>query len=465
MSRMDEVLAALHDLILERFRATRGGDTGNAFVAFEFGTPIPDETFRLNDPNRTLSPEMAVEFLSQHANTAPEVKDMLFRRRPYTIDAQYGLMLGGASPVDAAGMEMLGAVKREAAAKYDPTLGSLAGPYRFRPVYATPVNWYDETDSGNWTQISIDRSSNPPPTDTGGKVNPELRMWRIAPEALRVALREPVSAATFQQMEVAPAMQRSTVSKRSRAALQMDRAAAVNAMAVSEVSATQSDTLRMAAAMPARRFPMESMARRATGRSSLFRESAVEPVERATSFTELTAGARGVELAALPASSKVGSLIGRDASWLLAKVIETTATKKEIVSDRFAISVEICMVNLHRPWLSDALLNLRGWFVPGYEKGEFSNAADEEDGPFAVLPTACILIRNLKIDAQWSHEDIAAMEQSTNFGSFNLFGRSIQRNEQNQVTLSVKGMQSIAWICEPMPVLPPAAAPPIPPIG
>jgi hypothetical protein len=72
------------------------------------------------------------------------------------------------------------------------------------------------------------------------------------------------------------------------------------------------------------------------------------------------------------------------------------------------------------------------------------------------LPTACILIRNLQIKAQWSAQDDAAVEQSVNLGGFSLFGRSYDRNT---ATLTVPGMQSIAWVCEPMPTLPPENAP------
>jgi hypothetical protein len=459
MSRLDEVFETLHDLILERFRAERGSDVGKAFVAFEFGTPIPDDTFHLRDENKTLSPELAVEFLSQHANTVPEVKDMLFRRRPYTVEAQYGLMLAGAVPVEASSMEMLGAVKREAMTDYDQTLGSLMGPYRYRPVYATPVNWYDVAQSGNWTHIAIDRRDTPPPRpEQNPKASPRLRSWRIAPDAVRPALGQPVSA-TIRQMKVGPALQPTQLTKRSRATLRAEDTTEFNPTKGRQIptrapspsafaAARPFSAARLSAIQPARPVLVEAVAR-----PSAATKIHVSDSVSATTVPHLAELAKPEPA---PVGSTIDSLVAVDASWRLATVIEAGAKEQDVATDQFGISVDICLVNLHRPWLSDALLSLPGWYVPGFAQGEFSNADDEEDGPFAVLPTACILVRNLQIKAQWADEDSTAIEQSANLGTFNLFGRSFDRNT---ATLTVPGMQSIAWVCEPMPLLPPSSAP------
>lgn len=434
MSRLDEIFASLHDVILERFRAERGGEVGNAFVAFEFGTPIPDDTFRLQDPNRTLSPELAVEFMSQHSNTVPEVKDMLFRRRPYTVEGQYGLMLAGASPVDAATMDLLGAVKRTATADFDQTLGSLIGPYRYRPAYATPLNWYDETQQGNWTHLEISRSDAPPPSATPPPVNPKLRNWRIAPEAVKAVLARPASATNIEQLSFARATNPKLTARSMRL---MNKARELN-VGATMLRARPADTSVLMAApqSPAVATNLESARRLDT--------------------TDIAVARPQLEPEAAAARVPIGSLIAADAAWNLEAAIEQEAQEQPVVTDQFSISLDICLVSLRRPWLSDALLTLPGWFVPGFKQGEFSVADVEEAGPFAVLPTACILIRNLTINAQWSDEDSAAIEQSANLGGFNLFGRTFDRNS---ATLSVKGMQSIAWVCEPMSTLPPASAP------
>lgn len=443
MSRLDDIFEALHDVILERFRAERGGQVGNAQVAFEFGTPIPEDTFRLKDPDRTLSPDLAIEFLSQHTDTVPEVRDMLFRRRPYSVAAQYGLMLTAAMPADASAAELLGAVKQQAAASYEHTLGSLIGPYRFRPVYATPVNWYDKADSGSWAHISISRGDNPPPRPQGKlKIDPKLRMWRIAPDALRPALDQKLSTAVIQQLDVTTPAQPLELTKRSRASLRLERfQPGTEAVRPVDLSRTAIASPRFAAT---RRTGEFSAVRGHAADFAALRETRAEPPQPAPPPPRP------------PAVSKFGSLLAVNATLHLANAIATDAQQHDVVTEQFGITVDICLVNLHRPWLSDAFLNVRGWFVPGFEKGEFSNGDDEEDGPFAILPTACILIRNLVITATWSDADKAVIEQAANLGTFSLFGRSF---DHNTATLSVPGMQSIAWVYEPMPLLPPASSP------
>jgi hypothetical protein len=444
MSGLEEVYGSLHDLILERFKAERGGNVGNAFVAFEFGTPIPYDTFRLRDDDHTLSPELAVEFLSQHANTVPEVKDMLFRRRPFTVDAQYGLMLAGATPVSASGMEMLGAVKRDAEPEYDKKLGSLIGPYRFRPVYATPVNWYDEAATESWTHLAIDRTDTPPPRPQGQPtLNPKLQMWRLASEAVQPVLRQRASTMTLRQMELSPSLAQRELVKPSRAHLRA--AVASNSTSMHRTDATDRVSVTRAAAF-------REAALRPAGRT--FGGDAVTRFGRARDFAAIVADGHVAQPAPSPepAAVKIGSLVALDASWKIAVLLDAGAKQQDVVTNRFSIQVDVCVVSLYRPWLSDALLSLPGWFVPGYDKGEFSDRTNELDGPFAVLPTACILIRNLNITAQWSEQDHAAIENSVNLGSFNLLGRSFDRNS---ATLTVPGMQSIAWVCEPMPLLPP----------
>ena len=79
-----------------------------------------------------------------------------------------------------------------------------------------------------------------------------------------------------------------------------------------------------------------------------------------------------------------------------------------------------------------------------------------DPGILPILTVACILIRNLTIHAQWSEDDQKVLESSSHLGVFGLQGRSYDRNS---ATVTVLGMQSVAWICDPLPVLPPADAP------
>ena len=80
-----------------------------------------------------------------------------------------------------------------------------------------------------------------------------------------------------------------------------------------------------------------------------------------------------------------------------------------------------------------------------------AGAADA--GRFGTLPIACVLVRSLVITARWSDEDRINAMESTHLGAFSLMGRTF---DAGTAKLSVPGMQSVAWLCDPLPPLPPA---------
>jgi hypothetical protein len=142
----------------------------------------------------------------------------------------------------------------------------------------------------------------------------------------------------------------------------------------------------------------------------------------------------------------------------LAAATASSGEEKPVAADGFSIDVDMCMVKLSRPWLSDALLTLPGWYIAGVARGSFSAGTGAGDsGTLPLLPTACIFIRNLNLHAQWSDADRQVIESSGGLGSFSLIGRKF---DTNSATLTVPGMQSIAWMYQTLPVLPPSDPPP-----
>jgi hypothetical protein len=122
-------------------------------------------------------------------------------------------------------------------------------------------------------------------------------------------------------------------------------------------------------------------------------------------------------------------------------------------ANRLSIDFDMCIVLLNRPWFSDGFLDLKDWFVPGFRKGDFSDGPTIPDaGALNSVPIACVLVRNLNVTAQWTAADRSALESAVHLGPFSLHGHDF---DQNTGTLTVKGMQSIAWVCDKMPVLPP----------
>ncbi|MFT4163481.1 hypothetical protein [Shinella sp.] len=422
MPGIQDVFTTLHNVVLNHMRAG-GLDAGGGLIAFEFGTPIPDDTFQLSDAGATVSPTLAVEFMSAHADTLPEITESMFRRRSLSVDDQYMLLLSGSTASKAETVDMFGLVKRQALADFEPTLGALNGMYRFRPVYASPINWYDLAETSNWTSISIGGSDNPPPrSGTLPKIDPELTKWQVVPQRYKPWLdRRPTKKSlrtmsprqSFDTMEVVPDLRRSGDAE--------FRSHAITALKPSVLSRFKAEKVVRTVGLPA-----------AT--------TEILPMVRKT----------------VPFTRKFDTLKVSDAplSYVATNLNQTLlqeATARPISGDRFSISFGLCFVKLSRPWLSNVLLNLPGWYVPNYGRASFCDAA-AASGPMAYLPTGCILIRDLKIGGQWSGSDRSAIEGSSIFGGFSLLGRSYDRET---ATISVPGMQSIGWLCEPMPNLPP----------
>jgi hypothetical protein len=393
---ISDVMSALEELLLEHFKTIDTGDAGQPFLAFEFGTPIPDETFRNPADVSKYSPALALEYLSHRANAVPSIQDRLFVETTNTVEGAYEILLRGSTPVDAANTELLGAIKRSAAAAFDEVLQAATGTsQRFRPTFCDPANWYDQSVTSNWTPIKISRQDNPPPQPL---VSPHLWQWKLAPVELRPRLGQTASLATMRSI------------------------AAIQAAPTASASAT----------------PIAShQVRRAT----------LAPVRPA-------AGQIAVR-------SRLGQFLQPNV--LIAAVVAPLPPPPLppppplVGGDEFSIDVETSILKLRRPWLSDGLLNLNGWFVPSAPKGSFSAGAGAgNQGILPVLPVACVLIRNLTIHARWSEEDRDNLESSTHLGPFGLQGRNF---DHNSATLTVAGMQSVAWICDPLPLLPPADAP------
>lgn len=98
---------------------------------------------------------------------------------------------------------------------------------------------------------------------------------------------------------------------------------------------------------------------------------------------------------------------------------------------------------------------MKNWYMYGTKAGEYSNGSGlDNPGMFPLLPTSFIVIRDLKITANWSNDDRQNLGQATALGFFD-----IRDSTLNQNTLEVKGLQVLCWLSTVMPQLPPASSP------
>lgn len=139
----------------------------------------------------------------------------------------------------------------------------------------------------------------------------------------------------------------------------------------------------------------------------------------------------------------------------------TTASSSQIV-----VQLEHQLVSLGRysggqPWWNEIFLDDPDWYVPGMARGGLLPAAVDADLTSGnALPTAMILVRNLKVSGQWSQSASAALSsQGGTIGPLSLFGATAT-TESDGVTVTYEhdGMQVVALVCSALPVLPPIDA-------
>lgn len=425
---LGDMMSALQTLIVEHFGAKTTFGVGAPFLAFEMGTPVPDETFHLPRENPDYSPAVALEYMSQQANVAPRIQDGVLFETSNRIDNLFEILLKGSMPVDPSAMELLGAVKLSAQAKFDSVLASVVTPVidSFRPTHADPINWYDQKEAGNWTKLDLNKFDDPPVAPGGGggggqggggdsPRSPFLLQWRPAPPDLQKLLKERVTTDGLGKF-------------REKASVELRR-----------------DVFRVAGSPSPLPLPKVRLAD-------------VEVSHPHTVSERLRISPGAMRLGGLEVAKPIDQGLGVAPHHIQLPIfVETPAVAPPkdppVGGDGFSISVEVCLVHLRRPWIADGLLNLTNWFVPTVAKGAFSDGTGANSAkPLNVMPIGCIFIRNLKIKASWSDEDKANVETSSHLGAFSLLGRTF---DHATATLAVEGMQTVGWICEPMPVLPP----------
>jgi hypothetical protein len=147
-------------------------------------------------------------------------------------------------------------------------------------------------------------------------------------------------------------------------------------------------------------------------------------------------------------------------NWELAAAANggSTAATATITSTGFALSFDYGFVQAERPWLSQSFINTLSWYVPGRRVGDISSgSALDSLALLPYLPIALVVIKNLKITANWSPQDAQLASGAQALGPFGL-----QQSTFDKVSLSSAGCQIIAWVCEPLPVLPPSSDPTLP---
>ncbi|HQR53655.1 MAG TPA: hypothetical protein PLZ79_10325 [Burkholderiales bacterium] len=458
---LDQLIQKFYDYFVDRYRKSGapGADVSPAFLAFEsIGTAVTADMFQLGTGD--FSPQLALEQFSTLANVLPVLDGTTITNPSLkTADGLYELMLFSAKLLPAADAGPFDHFRNKAAQALDTsTMVNLLPTGRpFHPAVATPPDWCAPVNAGGWTSASFSHSEqsttevgvgDPPPP-----VRP-LRPWniRVLAAELRPALESPMAVTRVMPQLRARMLQADVASPQTvsgpRAAAFAARSNKLAAFAAGEAQTAES--------------PQQDVALRLQALAQQPAQVSFEPPPPAAARTTLAPLAlRRFDpdaTAQIDMASKRRTVLVMRPEVLAAQTmaLNAAAANREVTSSSISLSFDYCLVNVTRPWLATEFLSLKNWYMEGFRDGELASGSGGGGMPLEIMPVAALVVRKLSIKAAWSHDDQVSLQDTLSFGPFSLQGRVV---DQASGEITCPDMQIVAWICEPMPRLPPAADP------
>jgi hypothetical protein len=164
-------------------------------------------------------------------------------------------------------------------------------------------------------------------------------------------------------------------------------------------------------------------------------------------------------------AGQLPELMSAEALFSTAPVV-SQITSSTSSSSTITVHLEHQLVTIARyaagqSWWNGVFLADQGWYIPGLQKGGLLPPADGADtGASKGLPVAIVVIRNLRIAGQWSDEAVSTFNTGGGtIGPLTVFNATSSTNTDGTITFSHDGMQVVALMCSPLPVLPPVDTP------
>jgi hypothetical protein len=139
-------------------------------------------------------------------------------------------------------------------------------------------------------------------------------------------------------------------------------------------------------------------------------------------------------------------------------------------ANNVSINAKLTLVRVMRPWLNSLLFRTKGWWLKDQPMNGISNGSlnGNSNKMLPLMPTAFVVMSEVKISADFSSEDKKHIESATSgsasvgWGPFSI-GGSYSHSESHDKfastfdngTISVPGMQIVAWVSEITPASPP----------
>ncbi|MBD1909129.1 MULTISPECIES: hypothetical protein [unclassified Leptolyngbya] len=475
---IENLMGNVFNYFLSLYQQINSSAIDETFLAFEpIGTRITPNMFKLRSTDATYFDKLAVEQLSDLINSIPEIDANVFRRTIKDVDEMYGILLEGATPgtEDNGEVTLFNTLKSKAVRKFEPTVGYYQKPLQYRPSYAMPSDWYDASAEGNWTAYSTQMEEKKEHSSIPGKQpSPKLQLnptvlkwkWQVLPDDLSPILEKPYfidrisTSQILKQEDIRTTLPQSfkTVKshikpsvlnlelKANKAASFMARSLSPNLRNAALSEVTLSKAVLSKTAFQSLSRPKQDLAIKADVlEGSAISKNSISPIILEQIRAQI----------AEPAPAPTHEVVNVSLQSSALSVLLTTTSTQSVESKQLSLSFKYCLVNVDRPWLSNAFLSAKGWYVPGFEAGGFSTGTANNEGILPAVPIAFIAIKDLQISG-WDNSESESVEKAVSFGPFVLVDRTIDKTAK---TLTCSGIQVIGWVCQIMPFLPPLSDP------
>jgi hypothetical protein len=417
MSDLNTLVHQVYSYFQNRYGVNGANPTARSlFLAFEqIGTTVSPNDFKCNATDATFNSALIQQHGSHLVDFVANITaDGFIEPRgdlSPTVQAGYQQVLNSAKypTADPESLAAFMALQGQTQREFDEEKANV-DMIDFWPAQFTPQFWFDQTDPQNWSSYSTSTAtatSSPPPP-------PVLRVpawtWRVVTPEVR-----PVFSAMRAEAlrPVTPAANAAT----------MPAATHVTSFATVAPAALQARPTALASANQKLNIASENLAVRSIS----------------------------ISAAATPAVRPTVRPVLENHAVLAAILLPQVAPN----SDQFSLSFDYCLVSVSRPWLSANFLTHPGWYLPGEAASSWcSGTYNTATQRFAYLPAKMLVIKNLKVNAQWSQEDRTRLQSVAGLGPFSLLNYQFEND-----TLVAPGMQIIGWMCQVMPPFPPASDP------
>ena len=434
-----QLVQDFYDYFINLYRNANESAAAETFLAFEpIGTAITPEMFLLRTGE--FSSVLALEQFSSLANTLPILDGVTIKAPSIkTVDGLYDLMIVSAQPTPTSDRAPFDKFRGDADEAFDRAIIAplISTGRRYCPAVATPPDWCSPQGLANWSSKSFTTTEKTETTNQSGTPAPadlDLNLkWRFR--------RLPA--------ELTPAVESPGAMLRVQPQLEMNLSpveASPKRMIMHNLSLSQE-----AAPIRTTMSPMRIAFARPMIMENLVHSSANANLQMASVAVNDGHVANPAE-----GRNETTLVVGSEILAAQSQALNAAASSQEVTSKTLSLSFDYCLVTVTRPWVSTEFLTIKDWYLPGSRAGDISSGNGSGDAPFEVMPVAALVVKNLRIKADWSHSDQASIQDSVALGPFSLVGRSI-----NSISgeLTCPGMQIVGWVCEPMPMLPPASDP------